>query len=129
MRLEEAENRFPLLVGSQQGRTAFGCDVISFSTQADRAEFEETSDRNLIARFIEVKGRSSARGGVELTENEWRRAQEYNIRYFLYRVYEEADNVFDVVLQQNPANQKTDVIHTINPFATGTAVRLRVSSY
>ena len=78
---ERAEGRFPLRVAGLHGSSAFGCDVISFSSQRTLDTFKATLDRALITRFIEVKS-----GHVQLTENESAAARSYKERYFIYRI-------------------------------------------
>ena len=110
------QDRWPLYVGHITGLDGFGCDIISFANEADLEEFKVTSDRNLIARFIEVKGRSTQNDVVDLTDNEWSRAQEYQERYFLYRIYVNTDQEYEVVILSDPSRDPVSVVHKISPF-------------
>jgi hypothetical protein len=91
---EQEQGRFPMLVSNVTGTEGYGCDVISFETEAAKNRFESTSrsdsspDQSLITRFIEVKRRSSRSKAVELTANELKRAREARKRYYLYRLYQ-----------------------------------------
>lgn len=83
MLYEESQGRFPLRVSRLQGDGAYGCDVLSFKTVADRDEFKEAPELHVasIARFIEVKS-----GLVRLTRSEHRSAVRHRARYFIYQV-------------------------------------------
>lgn len=83
---EEQQGRYPIAVGHLQGEDAFGCDLLSFASNADRQSFEETLDERLIARFVEVKS-----GGVRLTANEVRAAEREKERYWIYRILFEGE--------------------------------------
>jgi hypothetical protein len=78
---EKQQDRYPLEVAHLQGEDAFGCDLLTFVSIADREHFEETLDEDVVHRFIEVKS-----GGVRLTANEVKAAERYADRYFVYRV-------------------------------------------
>lgn len=80
---EESQGRFPLRVSRLQGEGAYGCDVLSFETEADRATFKLAPELHVakIARFIEVKS-----GLVRLTRSEHRSALRNRARYFIYQV-------------------------------------------
>src|SRR5437763_840688 len=73
---ETGQGRFPFPVGSMQGDQAFGCDVISFATEADHTEFQTmlrqgtSSNLEKVVRFIEVKGRGTAAGPIALEGNQ-----------------------------------------------------------
>lgn len=61
-----------------------------------------------ILRFIEVKGSSSRTGAVELTDNEYDKAQAECDRYFIYRVFRDpADQYrFEIAILQDPVHSK-----------------------
>lgn len=75
---ERSQGRFPLKVAHLHGSSAFGCDVLSFDSEADQATFKLTADRTLISRLIEVKS-----GQVQLTDNEIRTARRHTTRFHL----------------------------------------------
>ncbi len=106
-RFEKEEKRFPHYVGHAQGRLAYGCDILSFDTDAKRQEFLKTDDRSLVDRWIEVKGRVRDTACVLLGGNELRTAEARAAKSFLYRVYEAAPNRFQVLVLANPANRAT----------------------
>lgn len=56
-----------------------------------------------VVRFIEVKGRSSRTGEVELTDNEYEAAERLKERYFLYRVFVDPSDpsVYEVAVLQD----------------------------
>jgi hypothetical protein len=79
---EMSEGRFPLPVAHLQGPDAFGCDYLSFTSEANRDAFKANPGlTDLIERFIETKS-----GTVELTNNEWRAAELRRNRFFIYRI-------------------------------------------
>lgn len=103
---ERLEGRYPVRVSHLHGSEAFGCDIISL---ASAEEYERTFSHNevedsRIVRFIEVKGRSSRSGEIELTENEYRKAESARQRYFLYRVFRDPDDTarFEVAILKDP---------------------------
>ena len=55
-----------------------------------------------VARFIEVKGRSSEGATIELRGNELAAADRYKERYYLYRFFETEDGTFDLAILDNP---------------------------
>jgi len=86
----------------------FGCDLISVASEAVKekalaaseiAEFE-------VVRFIEVKGRSSRTGEVELTDNEYEAAERLKERYFLYRVFVDPSDpsIYEVAVLKDPVH-------------------------
>lgn len=118
-RFEESQGRFPLKVSVFQGTQGFGCDLLSFDSPTDRTEFERENGRplSLVRRFIEVKGRSSARGSVPLAGNEKNAAREYGRRYYIYRVYEaEAGRNWRVVELADPLAYEWDVSYEVDLF-------------
>lgn len=100
--------RWPLLVSHITGFEAPGCDVISFSSEEDKKQFlEDPKNRGeLIARYIEVKGRSDKNARIDLKGNELNAAMNYKDKYFLYRYYEEKPGHFILSILQNPLNEK-----------------------
>lgn len=102
--------RFPIRVSHLRGAEAYGCDILSLATQAalDRALSERVIAESDILRFIEVKGRSARTGDVELTDNEFRKAQEEGDRYFLYRVFRDPQDRdhFEVAVLADPVNSE-----------------------
>jgi len=83
MLYEDSQGRFSLRVSRLQGDGAYGCDLLSFATEADRETFKLTPELHnaKIARFIEVKS-----GAVRLTRTEHRSALRNRARYFIYQV-------------------------------------------
>lgn len=103
---ERQQDRYPLDVAHLQGEDAYGCDLLSFLTTADKEAFEETLDEHLVARFVEVKS-----GGVRLTSNEVRAANRYGDRYWVYRV------VFD-----NESREAATLTAVSNPLSRQSAL-------
>lgn len=83
MLFEESQGRFPLRVSRLQGQGSYGCDCLSFASEADRVTFTDAPMVNVdkILRFIEVKS-----GAVRLTRNEQISAQRNRGRYFIYQI-------------------------------------------
>lgn len=109
---EELANppRFPIRVSHIRGTHAFGCDLLSLRTEDARVRAKEEGvvvDADIL-RFIEVKGSSSRTGPVELTDNEYDKAQTESDRYFIYRVFRDpADPYhFEVAILQDPVHSK-----------------------
>ncbi len=127
MRFEQAQGRFPVLAAHLQGVRAPGCDILSFTSDGDRNQFEEQHDWSLVARFIEVKGRSHERGSVELRGNELAAAIQNGDRYYLYRVYEQRAGEFEVAVLMNPAAASRRVIYEVDMFRDPTTERWSVS--
>ncbi|AZH26360.1 DUF3883 domain-containing protein [Haloplanus aerogenes] len=133
-RFEEHENRFPLPVAHIQGNRGYGCDVLSFESQEDRSAFKSDPDVQLIDRHIEVKGSTSRKGAVTLSDNELAKAREQGDDYYLYRVYEGSTDSegFELVILRNPLAHG-DAVETkveVNPHRTdqGTLYRLDVTA-
>lgn len=105
---EKLEGRFPVRVSHLHGADGFGCDIIGLTSASayERAREHREVSSSDIARFIEVKGRSSRSGEVELTENEFTNAETESTRYFLYRVFRDPENTdrFEVAILANPVN-------------------------
>jgi hypothetical protein len=74
-----------------------------------------------IIRHIEVKGRSSRAGEVELTENEYRAAEQLRERYWLYRVFVDPnrESHYEIAVLCDPLN--SNAVRTVTKFdlATG----------
>ncbi len=86
---ERSEGRFVIQVSHLRGADAFGCDLVSVASAAvrDKTVAEQSISESEILRHIEVKGRSSRTGQIELTDNEYRAAKRLGERYWLYRVF------------------------------------------
>lgn len=122
MRFEVAEGRFPLLVAQTQGREAVGCDIVSFRTAAERDAFAaDTSQHATVVRFVEVKGRSSGTGVIDLRGNELQRARTFGSRYWLYRVYDMGDDTYDFVVLPHPTAGSTREVLEIDLFRSTAA--------
>lgn len=116
---EAREGRFALSVARIQGDGAFGCDLLSFATEGDRAIFQADPKRtDLVIRFIEVKS-----GGVRLVANEIKAANRRRGKYYVYRVQfdnEQRDSavltiVADPLSHGKALSRECDVrIHEIN---------------
>ncbi|MDC3956922.1 DUF3883 domain-containing protein [Polyangium jinanense] len=115
-RFEEAEGqgRFPLPVDHLQGTDAYGCDILSFKSAADREQFRAQPRIDLVARFIEVKGRGDEHGHVELKGNELGAAKRFADKYFVYRVYDCGDGNCDIAILPNPIVGARDIVYDID---------------
>ncbi len=115
---ERLEGRYPIRVSHLHGAEAFGCDIISVGLaevyEAVLAAREVQEAR--IARYIEVKGRSSRSGEIELTDNEYRKAESARERYFLYRVFRDPDDSarFEVAILGDPVH--SDAVRQVTRF-------------
>lgn len=102
--------RFPIRVSHIRGTQAFGCDLLSLRTHDARVRAREEGVvvEADILRFIEVKGSSSRTGPVELTDNEYDKAQAECERYFIYRVFRDPTDPyrFEVAILQDPVHSK-----------------------
>ncbi len=105
---ERLEGRYPVRVSHLHGSEAFGCDIISLGSaeEYERVLAHNEVEESRIARYIEVKGRSSRSGEIELTENEYRKAESARQRYFLYRVFRDPDDTarFEVAILGDPVH-------------------------
>jgi len=106
-----------------QGADALGCDLISVGTEALKDKIQESrivNDRD-VERYIEVKGRSSKTGEVELTDNEYRAAAKHRDRYYIYRVFVDPDDPsgFEVAVLADPTNSAAVRTVTRFDFAEG----------
>lgn len=110
MEFEEGDEppRYPLRVGQLTGASAFGCDILSFATHEDREIFRLGPGRDLgkVLRFIEVKGRKSEGGAIELKGNQRSAATTHNVHFFLYRLYKSAPDQYQMSILGNPLHQK-----------------------
>ena len=81
-----------------------GCDILSFLSQDAREAFLQglNLELDMVARFIEVKGRGSAGATIELKGNELAAADRYKDRYYLYRFFEAEDGIFELAILDNP---------------------------
>lgn len=107
---ERHEGRFPIRVSHIHGSDGFGCDLLSLDSEDALARATESGivRDETILRYIEVKGRSSRAGQIELTDNELRRAEREAQRYFLYRVFRDPDHTtqFEIGVLADPVNSK-----------------------
>jgi len=105
---EGKEKRFPLPVAHLRGTRAFGCDVISFSSERARTESVETGKVNArnVKRYIEMKCRSNRTGSVQLSDNEMTAAKKRARRYYIYRIYRDTHDYrrLELAILQNPVN-------------------------
>lgn len=105
---ERDAGRFVIPVSHLRGADSFGCDLVSVASEAvrDKAIAEQSISEADIVRHIEVKGRSSRRGEVELTDNEDRAARRLGSRYWLYRVFVDPSREahFEIAVLSDPLN-------------------------
>lgn len=80
---EKNQGRFPIRVSRLQGQGSYGCDCLSFASEADRVAFKDAPEAHVdkILRFIEVKS-----GTVRLTGTEQISALRNRGRYFIYQI-------------------------------------------
>lgn len=116
--------RFPLRVANITGWKSPRVDVLSFVSAEDKARFQRGDHREaLVARFIEVKGRSSEGATIDLRDNSLKAARTYKDRYFLYRVFDQRDGNYEIAILRNPIADATgaQAFYEINlGAATGT---------
>jgi hypothetical protein len=105
---ERYEGRFIVPVSHLRGSDGFGCDLLSVASKAirDLAMADHSITDADILRYIEVKGRSSRAGDVELSDNEYATAKRVAGRYWLYRVFVDPNKEahFQVALLCDPLN-------------------------
>lgn len=105
---ERHEGRFIIPVGHLHGSDGFGCDLLSVACEAirDKALTETSINDTDIERYIEVKGRRSRTGEVEISDNEYRAAQRRRERYWLYRVFVDPLRAahYEVAVLSDPLN-------------------------
>ena len=94
--------RFPYHVGRVTGYNGPKCDILSFTSREDRDVFKKSKNPELIARFIEVKGRSCGVASIELRGNELAAARNYADRYYLYRLYVAGGGEYELSILQDP---------------------------
>lgn len=125
---EEAgsQGRFPLKVDHLQGSEYFGCDLLSFASQEDRDKFRQTLNKDLVLRFIEVKGRSSEKGSITLKGNELAAALKYRERYYVYRIFEAANGKFEVAVLNDPILDSFTKAYEIDLFREPRTARYKV---
>ena len=115
---EHAQDRFVIGVSHLRGADAFGCDFLSVASAEvrDAAISKQSISEADILRYIEVKGRSSRTGEVELTENEYRAAARVGARYWVYRVYVDPNREahYEVALLNDPLN--SNAVRTVTRF-------------
>ncbi len=121
MEFEKEQGRFTLKVSHLKGEKAFGCDLLSFSSEETKQSFEKGMDLRAVVRFIEVKGSSAVRGDITLRGNELKAAQDQANRYYLYRVYEDEDSqgTFELVELNDPLSCGSDALslmYEVKPF-------------
>lgn len=118
-RFEQARELCPLRVSQVQGQQGFGCDILSFRSEADRDRFKlDPSQSDLVERFVEVKGRNSPTGSIQLAGNELKAAREHGDRYFVYRVHEtDRPGQFEMAIIRDPVAAKPiEVKYELNPY-------------
>ena len=128
---ERAAGRFPIDVDHVRGRESFGCDRISVRSEEvkQRALAAQSISEADIERFIEVKGSSSRTRVLELTENELDRAKEFKQRYFIYRVYVDRAEGYELATLQDPANSRAVIQVTRFDLAEGSGADWFACSY
>ncbi|MEO2015507.1 MAG: DUF3883 domain-containing protein, partial [Fuerstiella sp.] len=116
--LQDGDGRYVIDVSHLQGSEAFGCDLISVRSETLRQQIRQNRIVNDsdVERFIEVKGRSSKTGEVELTENEYRAAEKHRSCYYIYRVFVEPNDLsrFQVAVLSDPTN--SDAVRIVKRF-------------
>ncbi len=98
----DGQNRLPIRVDHIQGYDGPKCDILSFEDREKLEEFTKTLDYKLVDRFIEVKGKTDYAAKIDLGNYQLDAAQEYDDRYWLYRVYEYPDGRIDLIALNNP---------------------------
>lgn len=119
MRFEEAQRRSPEKVSYFEGYEAYGCDIVSFEDSEEKEQFRTSGDTDLISRFIEVKGRKAEKGPITLRGNELVSAQRHHERYYIYRVHEAEDGVFQLIELSNPLSSEKEameILYEVNPY-------------
>lgn len=111
--------RFPIRVSHIHGEEGFGCDILSLASEEAKQRAGESGivvDTDIL-RFIEVKGRSDRTGQVELTDNEYEKAESSRDRYFIYRVFRDPEDLdrYELAVLQDPVSSKA--VRQITRFA------------
>ena len=102
--------RFPVRVGNVTGFQSPGVDILSFATEQDKEKFIAGDRRDtLVARFIEVKGRSTEGAKIDLRDNAVNAARKYQDRYYLYRVFDHGNGSYELAVLKNPIADETGV--------------------
>jgi hypothetical protein len=115
---EQDAGRFVIQVSHLRGADGYGCDLVSVASEEvrDKAMAEQSITEADIVRYIEVKGRSSRTGEVELIDNEYRAAKRLRSRYWLYRVFVDPnrESHFEVAVLNDPLN--SNAVRTVTRF-------------
>jgi hypothetical protein len=115
---ERTHGRYVLGVSHLRGADSFGCDLVSVASETirDKALTDQMITESEILRHIEVKGRSSRTGEVELTDNEYRAAERLGDRYWLYRVFVDPTqrSRFEIAVLSDPLN--SNAVRTVTRF-------------
>jgi hypothetical protein len=124
--------RYPIPVEHIHGSEGFGCDILSLKSEQarERAKKERLVSPTDIERFIEVKGRSSRSGAVELTDNQLATAEQQRGRYFIYRVFCDPHDQesFELAILADPLySQALQRVPRFNLFEGSGAVWLSIS--
>jgi hypothetical protein len=108
-------------VSHLHGSEGFGCDLLSVGSQEikDQALQQRQVKDSDIIRYIEVKGRRSRTGEIELEPNEFRAAEQRREKYWLYRVYcdPNQDDHYEIALLCDPIN--SNAVRNITRFNMG----------
>jgi len=122
MRFEYEEGRVPVDVSHIQGSESYGCDIISFNTEARKEQFLEQYDAELIDRYIEVKARTSDKGSILLKGNQLDAAKDQRDNFFLYRAYERTvdGSSYELFVLKDPTavSEALEPQISVNPFRT-----------
>lgn len=115
---QDGDGRLVINVSHLSGSDAFGCDLISVRTEEQKRQILESKSvkDSDIDRFIEVKGRSSRTGEIELTENEYRAAERHRGRYYIYRVFVDPSDSdrFEIAVLRDPVHSAA--VRTVTKF-------------
>ena len=115
---EQVEGRFVIKVSHLRGADGFGCDLVSVASEAvrNKALAEKLIGESEILRYIEVKGRSSRTGQIELTDNEYRTAKRLGELYWLYRVFVDPTHEarYEIAILSDPLKSKA--VRTVTRF-------------
>jgi len=115
------QGRFAIVVSHLHGAEGFGCDIISVASEAVRNQALKdgvVNDADVL-RYIEVKGRSSRTGEIELVDNEYRAAERLRGRYWLYRVCVDPKRSghYEIAVLNDPVGSKS--VRTVTRFNLG----------
>ena len=130
---EENQVRFPVKVSDMKGEEAYGCDILSFSSEGERTEFLDHPDVTKITRFIEVKGSGISKGSITLKGNELKAASNHKDRFFLYRVFEDPEErgIFELIELADPLGlEEEDALeleYEVYPYRTAVANKWSIS--